>query len=90
MPTETQLRSLDLFPGVVGFMGAIDVLAAQTSLTEARSTTVLALRDYEVARVRMERAIGLTLPQNAPQAMSPSGTESGAMKKEGVTPARSN
>ena len=65
----------------------LDVLAAQTSLTEARSTTVLALRDYEVARVRLERAIGLTLPQNAPQAMTPSGMPSDAMKKEGVTPA---
>ena len=39
------------------------------------------------ARTLMERAIGLTLPQNAPQAMSPSGTASDAMKKEGVTPA---
>jgi outer membrane protein TolC len=65
----------------------LDVLSAQTALTEARSTTVEALRGYEVARVRMERAIGLTLPQSAPQAMSPSATESDAMKKEGVTPA---
>ena len=36
----------------------LDVLGAQTSLTEARTTQVLALRDYSVARARLERAIG--------------------------------
>jgi outer membrane protein TolC len=36
----------------------LDVLSAQTALTEARSTYVQALRDYTVARARLERAIG--------------------------------
>jgi outer membrane protein TolC len=36
----------------------LDVLSAQTALTEARSTQVQALRDYEVARARLQRAIG--------------------------------
>lgn len=65
----------------------LDVLAAQTSLTEARSTTVLALRDYEVARVRMERAIGLTLPQSGVTNLSPGAVPSDVTRKEGVTPA---
>lgn len=37
----------------------LDVLSAQTSLTQARSTQVKALHDYDVARVRLERAMGL-------------------------------
>ncbi len=37
----------------------LDVLTAQTSLTTARSTQVQALHDYDVARARLERAIGL-------------------------------
>ena len=36
----------------------LDVLGAQTSLTEARTTEVQALRDYSVARARVERAMG--------------------------------
>ena len=36
----------------------LDVLNAQTALTEARSTQVQALHDYVVARARLERAIG--------------------------------
>jgi len=36
----------------------LDVLNAQTSLTEARTTQVLALHGYAVARARLERAIG--------------------------------
>jgi outer membrane protein len=36
----------------------LDVLDAQTSLTEARTTQVQALHDYAVARARLERAIG--------------------------------
>ena len=36
----------------------LDVLSAQTSLTDARTTQVQALHDYEVARARLERAIG--------------------------------
>jgi outer membrane protein TolC len=36
----------------------LDVLSAQTALTEARSTQVQALREYAVARARLERAIG--------------------------------
>ena len=36
----------------------LDVLSAQTSLTDARNTQAQALHDYEVARARLERAIG--------------------------------
>jgi outer membrane protein len=43
----------------------LDVLQAQTSLTTARSTQVQALHDYDVARARLERAIGINLNQNA-------------------------
>jgi outer membrane protein len=41
----------------------LDVLNAQTSLTEARTTEVQARHDYEVARARLERAIGATSSQ---------------------------
>lgn len=36
----------------------LDVLNAQTQLTQARTTQVQALHDYDVARARLERAIG--------------------------------
>lgn len=36
----------------------LDVLAAETALTEARTTQNMALRDYAVALARLERAIG--------------------------------
>lgn len=36
----------------------LDVLSAQTSLTEARTTQIQALRDYSAARSRLERAMG--------------------------------
>jgi outer membrane protein TolC len=36
----------------------LDVLNAETSLTQARTTQVQALHDYVVARARLERAIG--------------------------------
>ncbi|MDB6121177.1 MAG: Outer rane efflux protein [Pedosphaera sp.] len=41
----------------------LDVLQAQTALTTARSTQVQALHDYDVARARLERAIGISLTQ---------------------------
>jgi outer membrane protein TolC len=40
----------------------LDVLGAQTALTEARTTQVQALHGYAVARARLERATGLNLP----------------------------
>ncbi len=40
----------------------LDVLDAQTSLTEARATQVEALRDYLVAQANLERAIGKDIP----------------------------
>jgi outer membrane protein TolC len=40
----------------------LDVLSAQTALTEARTTQIQALHDYSVARARLERAIGANLP----------------------------
>jgi outer membrane protein TolC len=39
----------------------LDVLSAQTALTEARTTQVQALHDYAVARARLERAVGATI-----------------------------
>jgi outer membrane protein TolC len=44
----------------------LDVLDAQTSLTEARTTQVDAARDYLVARARLERAIGLDVTHQQP------------------------
>jgi len=43
----------------------LDVLSAQTSLTESRTIHVQALRDYEVARAKLERAVGNTLVQKS-------------------------
>ena len=40
----------------------LDVLSAQTALTEARTTAIEALHDYSVARARLERASGTLLP----------------------------
>lgn len=40
----------------------LDVLSAQTALTEARTTQVQALHDYEVARAKLERAVGGRTP----------------------------
>jgi outer membrane protein len=41
----------------------LDVLDAENSLTQARSTQVQALHDYDAARARFERAIGKTIIQ---------------------------
>ncbi|MCL5097701.1 MAG: TolC family protein, partial [Candidatus Omnitrophica bacterium] len=41
----------------------LDVLNAQTSLTEARTTQIQALHDYVVAQARLERAIGQSVIQ---------------------------
>jgi outer membrane protein TolC len=43
----------------------LDVLTAETSLTQARSTQIQALHDYDVARARLERAMGLNVMQAA-------------------------
>ncbi|HZR15799.1 MAG TPA: TolC family protein [Verrucomicrobiae bacterium] len=40
----------------------LDVLSAQTALTEARTTQVQALHDYETARARLQRTIGMNVP----------------------------
>lgn len=47
---------------VVGSATQLDVLDAQTSLTDARTTQAQALRDYAVAAARLERAIGPASP----------------------------
>jgi outer membrane protein len=45
----------------------LDVLDAQTSLTRARTTEVQALHDYDAARARLERAMGLVvMPPSTP------------------------
>ena len=41
----------------------LDVLSAQTSLRQAHSTQVQALHDYDVARARLERAIGVRVTE---------------------------
>jgi outer membrane protein TolC len=43
----------------------LDVLDAENSLTQARSTQVQALHDYDTARARFERAIGANVVQNS-------------------------
>jgi outer membrane protein TolC len=43
----------------------LDVLSAQTALTEARTTQVQALHDFAVARARLERAVGMNVPGGA-------------------------
>lgn len=43
----------------------LDVLDAETSLTQARTTNVQALHDYAAARARLERAIGEDMIQTA-------------------------
>ncbi len=43
----------------------LDVLSAQTALTEARTTQIEALHDYALSRARLERAIGVNLPTQA-------------------------
>lgn len=45
----------------------LDVLSAQTALTEARSIHVQALRDCVVAQARWERAVGLPVMEAEPQ-----------------------
>ena len=51
----------------------LDVLDAQTSLTEARTTQVEAARDYLVARAQLERAIGLDVSQEPALTPRPEG-----------------
>ncbi len=41
----------------------LDVLDAQTSLTQARTTEIQALHDYDAARARLERATGADMVQ---------------------------
>jgi outer membrane protein TolC len=43
----------------------LDVLSTRTALTEAQTTQNVALRDYSVARARLERAVGATVPSHA-------------------------
>jgi outer membrane protein TolC len=46
----------------------LDVLSAQTALTDARTTESVALHDYAAARARLERAVGMII---APQPDQP-------------------
>jgi len=41
----------------------LDVLNTQTTLTKARTTQIQTLQDYEVARARLERAVGEIVPE---------------------------
>jgi outer membrane protein len=49
----------------------LDVLNAQTALTEARSTQVQALHDYAVARAKLERAVGQKIDRSAEKTSRP-------------------
>ncbi len=60
---EEALRLATVRAGA-GTATQLDVLNAQTALTEARSTQVQALHDYAVARARLERAVGQTMETN--------------------------
>jgi len=57
---EEALRLANARAGA-GTATQLDVLNAQTALTEARTTQAQALHDYAVARARLERAIGLDI-----------------------------
>jgi outer membrane protein TolC len=46
----------------------LDVLSAQTALTDARTTQIQALHDYAVARARLERAVGANVPAQVDEA----------------------
>lgn len=48
----------------------LDVLSAQTALTQARTTQVQALHDYAVSRARLERATGAILPTKSKEGRS--------------------
>jgi outer membrane protein len=48
----------------------LDVLGAQTSLTQARTTQIQALHEYDLARARLQRAIGADSADNH-QAQAP-------------------
>ena len=45
----------------------LDVLSAQTALTDARTTQVQALHDYAAARAQLQRALGMNVPTEALQ-----------------------
>ncbi len=45
----------------------LDVLSAQTALTEARTTQIQALHDYATARARLQRATGGNVPNEPPK-----------------------
>jgi outer membrane protein TolC len=42
----------------------LDVLSAQTALTQARSTQIQSLHDFDAARARLERAMGINIMQS--------------------------
>jgi outer membrane protein TolC len=44
----------------------LDVLDAETSLTQARTTQIQALHDYDTARAKLQRAIGEEMIAPAP------------------------
>jgi outer membrane protein len=44
----------------------LEILDAETALTEARNTRTVALRDYSVAKIRLERAAAYLDPSTAP------------------------
>jgi outer membrane protein TolC len=44
----------------------LDLLGAQTALTEARTTQIQAMHDYAAARARLRRAVGANIPGTQP------------------------
>jgi len=61
---EEALREADA-RAAAGTGTQLDVLDAQTSLTQARTTEIQALHDYDTARARLKRAVGADLVQTA-------------------------
>jgi len=59
---EESLR-LATVRGQAGTGTQLDVLNAQTALTDARTTQILSLHDYVTARARLERAVGQNVYQ---------------------------
>ena len=80
---ESQLKNVELATEALRLARALqeagsgtqlDVLDAETSLTQARTTWVNALRDYAASLAALERAIGLDIMQESVSTSSPDAT----------------
>lgn len=85
---ESQMKNVELATEALRLANALeeagsgtqlDVLDAETSLTEARTTWINSLRDYSVSLANLERAIGINIMQES--VLSPSGDAAPAPEK---------